>query len=187
MTIFGLRQLGALYERHKTRYDAIRKDAAIVAGLLVFVAVPLFWLLARQAETCARQAAALTQARQLIDRMPEIERENARLNRLTGMAEATAPEAHPYSSLLTALLAAAKKSRISFIAIRPMAAGERGGYRQVPLKIEVKAGYHQIGRFFSELKNSDCPIAIHSFTLRADKTGEPEIEAVIDASTYYLK
>jgi hypothetical protein len=68
-----------------------------------------------------------------------------------------------------------------------MASLSRAGHFEIPVKIEVRAGYHQVGRFLSLLGSEGCVVKVEGFALAGDRTGAPIITASIDARAYFLK
>jgi hypothetical protein len=92
-----------------------------------------------------------------------------------------------HSRLLTALTHAARRSQIGFISIRPLSLRETGDYTEQVFRMELRAGYHQIGRFLSALCAAGCIVRLSEITLVGDKSGSPLITASMEARAFFLK
>ena len=91
------------------------------------------------------------------------------------------------SKLLNLLLDAARKSQISFVSVRPFPLRDRGKYYQLDFKLEIRAGYHQMGSFFGYLENGNSLVRFSNLNMTGDKSGAPVILASINGQAMFIK
>jgi len=179
----------ALTDFHvRNRRHLIRGGLVLLGAVLVVVLVvrPVFQRTAREAGRFWEGNRQIAGARELIRRVPELESGNRKLSGIA-LYDMDASGERLSSKLLGAMVAAAQKSQIGFVSVRPMASLSRAGHFEIPVKIEVRAGYHQVGRFLSLLGSEGCVVKVEGFALAGDRTGAPIITASIDARAYFLK
>ena len=59
------------------------------------------------------------------------------------------------SFILNSLLSAANKSGVEFISIEPLDIRDKNGYKYLKIEASTKSGFHEIGRFISEVRRLD--------------------------------
>ncbi|MRR09496.1 hypothetical protein EG831_05365 [bacterium] len=175
--------------REKYRWHINHASVTVLAALLVLFAaiLPLSRLSSGQFAHWRRVRNQLGNARNVIARMPELDAENRRLAGMSLFENASDDGVIAHSKLLAALTNAARRSQIGFISIRPLSVRETGDYSEQVFRMELRAGYHQIGRFLSALCTAGCIVRLSEIALAGDKSGSPLITASLEARAFFLK
>jgi len=129
----------------------------------------------------------LVQAKKLIAELPGMEQENRDLLSRNYFRLAGYDQEVSQSKLLELLLDAAHKSQISFVSIRPFPLKDLGKYYQLDFKLEIRAGYHQLGSFFSTLEKGNSLVRFKSLNMTGDKSSAPSILAVLNGQAMFVK
>lgn len=178
-------------QNHRQRYRWHIDYAGIVALLfllaLVVVLIPLFRLAGAQYAQWQRTRGQLTHARSVIARAPELDAQNRKLASLAVFDNSSKDGSITHSKLLAALTEASRRTQIGFISIRPLSLKESSEYAEQLFRMELRASYHQIGRFLSLLGTMDCIVRVSDITMTGDKSGSPVITASLDARAFFLK
>ena len=86
-----------------------------------------------------------------IDEIKRIEEENIvfqeELEKFTGIYKEKMT-----SSILNSLLKASNRSGVEFISIEPLDIREKNGFQYLKLQVKTKSGFHEMGRFLSEIR-----------------------------------
>ena len=68
-----------------------------------------------------------------------------------------------------------KDSGIELLSLEPQAIEDRGSYYRLPLELDIKCSYHQLGNFLSKIENSPKFIRLDNFRLDTEpETGPKE-------------
>ena len=77
------------------------------------------------------------------------------------------------SFILNSLLKASNKSGVEFISIDPLDIREKQGFKYLKLEAKTKSGFHEIGRFISEVRRLDGLFFVENIELEnKDKIGD---------------
>ena len=95
------------------------------------------------------------------------------------------------NSLLEELSEVAIESGVKILSIKPItmpetAADKSGIYRQVPISIEAKCGYHDLGLFIQKLESLDRFMKISDIYLESNKSDAIRHNAKLEITTYTL-
>jgi Tfp pilus assembly protein PilO len=126
-------------------------------------------------------------AKALINSRPKLEQENQELLSRNYFRLKSYDQDISQSRLLELLLDASKRSQISFVSVRPFPLKDQGKYCQLDFKLEIKAGYHQLGSFFNILEKSNSLIRFNSLNMTGDKSGSPSILAALNGRAIFVK
>lgn len=169
--------------RHLARGGLVLLGTALA---IILIIAPIYRRTAREASRLWEGGRRLAAAKELIRRVPDMEAENRRLANVV-LYDMDRAGQHISSKLLGAMVAAAQKSQIGFVSVRPMPSRDRSGFFEVPMKIELRAGYHQVGRFLSLVGSEGCIVKVDGFSLAGDRSGSPIVTASIEAKAYFLR
>jgi hypothetical protein len=160
-----------------------------IAVILVGCAVvgPVYQHAIRQNHRWTDLRCRLVSARRMIDRAPAITADNKRKAALVCQALAEGDGAISHAQLLSVLMAAARKSQISFVTIRPQTMRDRGDYYQLGFKMEIKSRFKQLRTFISLLDRSKFIIRPDDIAASGDKAGSPVLTTTIDAQCFFIK
>ncbi|MBI4335272.1 MAG: type 4a pilus biogenesis protein PilO [Candidatus Omnitrophica bacterium] len=173
--------------------------AAAVAACLVVADVCCVFLplLAKHSSLKARIAAVSGEMRDLNRRISEIEVTNKRFDALKAEFERydkLFPKEERVPSLLGDISAIAGKLGVEIITIKPArqeAAGTDAArdalFREAPIEISAKGGFHQIGQFINRLETFDNFVEIRDIEITADRATPRRHFFRLLVSTYILK
>src|SRR3989338_6461538 len=105
--------------------------------------------------------------------------------------EKTLPAEQEIPSLLETLSRMAKSSNIKISALTPVSGSGKGGetthtYREIPILISAKSGYHELGQFLSAMENSDRFMKVVDIDIRANNTTPRKHDVELLICTYIL-
>jgi type IV pilus assembly protein PilO len=111
-------------------------------------------------------------------------------NKKIGQYEKTLPTEDGISSLLESLSEMAKNANMRIAGIVPIerkeSEVENRVYKEIPITITAKAGYHELGRFLSALENSDRFMKVTDMQIKADKISPKKHDVELLVVTYVL-
>jgi len=95
----------------------------------------------------------LEKARRTVGNLPQLEKEQAELERKWTQAETLLPSDKEMARLLTQITQAGEQAGVSFQTFKPAPQRPQEFYNENPVEIEVQGGFHQVGVFLSRLAN----------------------------------
>ena len=133
----------------------------IIAGGLFFVALcfifysalygPLIKDIAEQEKVLAEKTAKLQEARNISSQLASLEMQTRALQEELKESSKRLPQEKEIPDLLKKITSLGNKSRIDFVYFKPQGIIPRDFYKEVPIKVSVRATYHNIGTFLSEV------------------------------------
>jgi type IV pilus assembly protein PilO len=103
------------------------------------------------------------------------------------------PAEQEIPNLLENLSDMAKGANIKITSIMPVLATAQNNtqaqgriYREIPIRITAKSGYHELGRFLSNLENSDRFMKVTNIVIRSNKAMPKQHDVELTVSTYIL-
>jgi len=106
-------------------------------------------------------------ARQMVDGLPELEREQRELEDKWRQAEDLLPTDREVSDLLTQITQAGEQSGVTFELFKPGQVRSKDFYNENPVEVRVTAGFHQLGMFLSRLANLARLVNVEKLALQA--------------------
>ena len=109
-------------------------------------------------------------------------------------SEKKLPAEQEIPTLLEDLSNMARDSRIKILSIVPAMSyfdGDKSGnksqiYREIPILITARSGYHQLGHFLNGLENADRFMKVVDIGIKADKASPKEHDVELMVCTYIL-
>jgi type IV pilus assembly protein PilO len=98
-------------------------------------------------------AAELEKARRAVADLPQLEREQAELERKWKQAERLLPTDKEMAGLLTQITQAGEQAGVTFRTFKPAPPRPQEFYNENPVDIEVEGGFHQVGVMLARLAN----------------------------------
>jgi type IV pilus assembly protein PilO len=98
-------------------------------------------------------AAELEKARRAVADLPQLEREQADLERKWKQAELLLPTDKEMAGLLTQITQAGEQAGVTFRTFKPAPQRPQEFYNENPVDIEVEGGFHQVGVMLARLAN----------------------------------
>lgn len=122
----------------------------------------------------------LSNARQSLNNLAEIERQYELITRRWRVAAELLPEQKEVASLLRKVTLVGHQSGVEFELFRPGAIVPGEIYNENPVTVQVTGGYHEVGAFLAEIANLDRIINVSTLTLTTPTS--PEMKATVLAS-----
>jgi type IV pilus assembly protein PilO len=131
----------------------------------------------------------LTKARQVVNRLPYLEKESRLLNEKWDSAQQLLPDEQEVPSLLRAITMLGDQSGIAFVLFRPLPPVPAEHYTEHPIEVKVEGGYHEIATFLSGLANMERILTVADLVMEVPSkrtdSGKPAVASFI-AKTYTL-
>ena len=175
------------------------QNAVLIAllGLIVFVLYLYFMLLpqiasdARIAGKTMKMRSDLKAARSLIAQKAQLRKKAGEYNEKIEVYEKKLPAQQEIPDLLESLSKMAKNADITIIGITPVSLKmqkEKKGqiYKEIPILITAKSGYHELGRFLSSLENADRFMKVVDINLKANPASPKRHDVEVMVYTYVL-
>jgi type IV pilus assembly protein PilO len=183
----------------KIKKDERQTQMAVMAGLAVFVAIYLFFILRPQLVSivCAlgnsiKVAGELGSAKTDIANIPKFKKTIEAYRGKIELAEKRLPAEREIPSLLESLSDMARRCNVKIVSITPVvvpvkaerSSRSRPVYQEIPIAITAKSGYHELGSFISKLENSDRFMMVDDIEIRANKANPRSHDVELIVMTY---
>ncbi len=132
------------------------------------------------------------QADELIDNVDNLKAGIAQLKEGMSQYETRLPTQKEISSILNNLSALASRENIKITEIKELKTirGETGegeqAYSGVPIEIDMKSGYHQLGKFINQIENSDRLMKIDDLEINSAPESLTEHNVRLIVSSFVL-
>ncbi|MFW5908829.1 MAG: type 4a pilus biogenesis protein PilO [Desulfosalsimonas sp.] len=95
------------------------------------------------------------------------------------------PEKEEIPSLLTGISQAGKASGLNFLLFQPQSESKKDFYGEIPVKMELAGGYHDVGVFFDKLARLSRVVNVKDFSIAQDSGNSPaRLKIACTAVTY---
>ena len=111
----------------------------------------------------------LVNARAVAELRPVLERQIDGMGQTLAFYERRLPNAKEVPKLLMELRRAAEEEDVQLEALKAGDPENRGMYTTVPFEVEVKSGYHQLGKFVNRLESGERFLAIEHLGIQAGR------------------
>lgn len=180
------------------------KQAAVVYVTAFFIALVLylyvFFLpqinrLTDLLAAAGTAAADLTSAESDIARMGEFKKTIDDYRNKVEIYEKSLPAEEEIPSLLESLSRMAGTSNIQIVGITPVTApakdkppprGKAAAYKEIPINISAKSGYHDLGRFLSDLESADRFMKVVDIDIKSNRATPAKHDVELVVCTYIL-
>ncbi len=167
-----------------TLTDPEKKKIFLVGGVAIVVLFVYFQLLLGPA--LGRIGRVRSEARQLrqslkavqagLSQLPQMEKKTTRLREKVRMAEDHFPSKLELPELLERLSEVAETSDVKIVEIEPTkplsleSGGDQPLYEEVPIALNAKSGYHELGLFINQLENSKRYFVVKDIRIKKDSS-----------------
>jgi len=110
-------------------------------------------------------SAELEKARQMVGNLAKLEAEYERLHRQWLSAQQLLPEEQEMPELLRKVTTAGNRAGVEFVLFQPMAPVAKELFKEHPVKVRIRGGYHHIGIFLSRLANMERIVNVSELKL----------------------
>ena len=177
-----------------------KTQVMILAGLLVILAIVIYVSfifkpqLARVLEAVSEAGslgADLKQAESNIKNIPIFKKNIAAYEEKVDRYEKMLPAEQEIPSLLENLSNMAKSSNIKIVGIIPVVGKDEKPkkalvYQEIPILINAKSGYHELGKFLSSMENSDRFMKVADIQIRSNVQSPKKHDVELLVLTYIL-
>lgn len=118
-------------------------------------------------------------------RLPELQSKIARLEVEWERAQEMLPKAKEIPRLIQEISNSGAKAGVSFKLFKPSGPIPQKNYSEIPVQIKVECGYHQLGRFLSNVGNLARIVNVPSVKIKPGN--KRTIEADLSAITYTVE
>ena len=112
-----------------------------------------------------RLSAELEKARQMVGNLAKLEAEYERLHRQWLSAQELLPEEQEMPELLRKVTTAGNRAGIEFILFQPTVPVAKELFKEHPVRVRVRGGYHQLGIFLSRLANMERIVNVNELKI----------------------
>jgi|UniRef100_A0A7C4TJL3 type IV pilus assembly protein PilO len=113
-------------------------------------------------------------------RLPELQARIARLEAEWEVAKEMLPQEKEIPKLIQQVSNSGTKAGVSFILFKPSGPVPKQNYSEIPVQMKVACGYHQLGRFLSNIGNLPRIVNVPSVKIvpGKDRSTEAELQAI---------
>ena len=115
-------------------------------------------------------------------RLPELQEKIARLEVEWERAQEMLPKEKEIPSLIQQISNSGAKAGVSFLLFKPSTVMQRINYSEIPVQIKIACGYHQLGRFLSNVGNLARIVNVPAIKITVGK--DRAVEAELRTQTY---
>lgn len=157
---------------------------------LYFVFVPQITRVPALFGKVSKITADLKSAKSMSAEMEGLKKRLAEYNEKVEWYEKKLPVEQEIPNLLENLSNMAKGSNIKITSIMPAPENnaQRQGklYQEIPIRITARSGYHELGRFLSNLENSDRFMKVTNIGIKSNKASPKQHDIDLTVCTYIL-
>jgi len=150
---------------------AVVSVVLIVGGFVYFVFMPRYEaisnLKAEVEKTESELRVATAKAAKLAQKKAELKEAEDNFN----LALRALPDKEEIPSLLAAISQSGQDAGLEFLLFQPKAEIPRDFYAEIPVSINVKGGYHNVGLFLDKLSNLARIVNVNDLKITPDQSG----------------
>lgn len=120
----------------------------------------------------ARLSAELEKARQMVGSLAKLEAEYERLHLQWESAQELLPLEEEMPDLLRKVTTAGNKAGVEFMLFQPKPAVVKDSFKEHPVAVRVRGGYHELGTFLSGLANMSRIVSVSELKVNAVGTSK---------------
>ncbi|MFA5142830.1 MAG: type 4a pilus biogenesis protein PilO [Candidatus Omnitrophota bacterium] len=168
---------------------------AALGGVLILVLylklllVPQIRNVAKEYERARKLRVDVTTAERDISSVDSLKKQMAQYRTKIESYESMLPVEQEIPKLLEDLSSMAKRSGVKIVGITPLQSGEEareGIYQEIPILVNARSGYHELGKFLSELENASRFMKVVDLELKENKSAPKRHDVEVLVATYKL-
>lgn len=188
-----LQKLFAESEKTKKQMMLLVGLASLVIVVLYvnFICIPQFMDFFATLQKGSALKTELSQTEDAVSKITTLRSDLDKYRNKVSDCEKMLPAQQEIPSLLEDLSAMAKSSNVKIVGITPMLPKEDKTqkdriYQEIPIVINAKSGYHELGRFIHNLENSDRFMKVADIEIKANRTTPKKHDVELLVLTYVL-
>jgi Tfp pilus assembly protein PilO len=158
---------------------------------LSFIIIPKFGDLSKTSRAASGLNNKISQLNNQIKRQKMMEKNLDKLKAEYGTYSKRLPQEKEIPEFLEGLASSAKTSRVRILSMTPSElkkakSGGKGGeyYREMPILITAKSGFHQLGRFIADLEQRGRFITVSDLSIKNDSNSPRMHNIRMELKTY---
>ena len=165
-------------------WSSSRRLVVCVIVLLIIGAIFYFLSFKPQKEKIAQLENTLETAQNRLsvlknkaDQLDKFIEELEEAERTFKLAMQALPDKKEIPSLLANVSQSGRDAGLEFLLFEPKPEQLKNFYAEIPVQIQVKGGYHDVGQFFEKVAGLPRIVNIHDITMAPKQAGEPLVTA----------
>ena len=188
---FDLKNIDLKDRRTQQLLAILLVSAAGFVLYVYFVVMPQFVRVTTLISKVRSMKTEMKTAKSTIAEMSGLKKKLGEYKEKVEMYEKKLPAEQEIPSLLENLSNMAKVANIKITSIMPVMAENKIAqpnqlYREIPIRITAKSGFHELGRFLNDLENGDRFMKIVEIGIKTNKTSPKLHEIDLKVCTYIL-
>ena len=170
-----------------------KKIAAGVAGLLLlalalslFILKPIWDKRVELQEDVVRGRERLAQIQKTLAQIKQFKSDLARIDLQLKEVTAVLPESQEIPELLKSISSVGQQNALEFLLFKPEPEIPRDFVIEVPVGVQLKGHYHQMGIFFDQIRRLPRLINVHNLEMGAYDEKSAQVTARCQLATYKL-
>lgn len=188
-----LKKLAGASEQSKFAVLMMLLAALVVVVFITFLLMPQIWRVTETIGRTASMASDIAAAEESIARLGAFRKNIEAYKTKVDFYEKRLPGEQEIPSLLENLSAMAKNANIKIIGIMPAPVTPKEGaakrdriYKEIPIVITAKSGYHELGIFLNNLENADRFMKVVDIDIKANRAMPVKHDVELIVCTYVL-
>jgi type IV pilus assembly protein PilO len=124
-----------------------------------------------------KKSTELARARTTVADLPRFEREYEQLHQKWSLAAELLPADRQFAALLRKITLAGQQTGVRFVLFKPDPPKTEQYYTEMPVRISVTGGYHQVGSFMAELANLRRIVTVSGIKVHSNATNTSDATA----------
>ncbi|MDD5428100.1 MAG: type 4a pilus biogenesis protein PilO [Candidatus Omnitrophica bacterium] len=186
MKIFGL----DLSNKKNAMALGVGAGAVVLYAYLNFLLFPQVSRVARAFGKAGKLAAELKNTERDVSGIGGLKKQVAVYRDKIDSYESILPAEQEIPKLLEGLSEMAKKANVKIVAITPIQTKQEPqanqAYQEMPILINARSGYHELGRFLNSLENTDRFMKVVDISIKENKATPKKHDVEILVLTYML-
>ncbi|MDD5437294.1 MAG: type 4a pilus biogenesis protein PilO [Candidatus Omnitrophica bacterium] len=168
---------------------AVAAGAAVLFIYVKFLLIPQIQNGAGQFEKARRLRAEVAATERDVASIEGLKKQMMQYHTKIESYERMLPVEQEIPKLLEDLSNMAKRSGVKIVGITPLQSDEEareGIYQEIPILINAKSGYHELGKFLSELENASRFMKVVDIAIKENRAAPKRHEIEVLVATYKL-
>ncbi|MCX5667179.1 MAG: type 4a pilus biogenesis protein PilO [Candidatus Omnitrophica bacterium] len=191
---FDLKSMDFKSKQTQTLLLIVLVSFMAAAAYLYFVFVPQAVRVFTLSVNVGKMRSELKSARLVIADMDKLKNDLKKNSEKVESYEKKLPVEHEIPALLENLSSMAKDSNIRIVGIVPAMSYSKDDksvkknliYREIPILITAKSGYHELGHFLNDMENADRFMKVADIAIKANKASPKKHDVELMVCTYIL-
>ncbi|MFP3999414.1 MAG: type 4a pilus biogenesis protein PilO [Desulfobacterales bacterium] len=156
----------------------------VIAGFAYFLYLPEFDRIGDLRDQIKASQEKLELTKRKADAYDAVKKEYDEARAQFEIVARALPEKEEIPSLLTGMSQAGKASGLNFLLFQPQGETKKEFYGELPVKMELEGGYHDLGVFFDRLARLSRIVNVKDFSIQQSDNSPARLKIACTAVTY---